>query len=160
MLRVVFADRTNAEGAELGPTGAESDYQNGKTESLGGVWKRTCYKVHLSEPILTAPDQDELVHAFNCAVNERGPDLRVIGRGKPLREGASEEDGDDISLETVSRLAAGDRALGKSIFLRLAARSAYATESVLDRLDRAKNRRSTPHRGGWQPGDRVFFWRS
>ena len=70
------------------------------------------------------------------------------------------EDGDDISLETVSRHAAGDWALGKSISLPLAARSASATESVLGRLGRAKNRRNTPHRGDWQPGDRVFFWRS
>ena len=129
ILRVVFADRASAEGAKLGPT--------------SGVWKRTCYKVRLSEPILTAPNQDELVDANAGRTSESSGAANLCARAPMWRTAT-------ISPWRPCRVTpAGDRALGMSISLRLAARSAYATESVLDRLDRAKNRRSTPHRGGW-----------
>eukprot|EP00959_Pyramimonas_sp_CCMP1952_P063174 1320376-Pyramimonas_sp.AAC.1 len=86
IIRGIFADRASAGGAVFDPVGAESECQNGKAETAAELWNRTYYRIRLTETILTAEDQEELFDAVNCAVNERGPDLRVFGKGVQLPE--------------------------------------------------------------------------
>ena len=90
------------------------------------MWKRTYSTIRLSTPILSKNDQDELVDAIDCAVNERGLDLRVFGNEQATPRGHDRGRDERRLLGMVSRHAAGDQALGKSIALRLAARQSYA----------------------------------
>jgi len=159
-----FSAHLEADGTELKVTSATSPWQAGKTERAGGIWKDTFYRLRQKFVIKNWDDFYELVDSVNVAVGEcarrggYGPHQRVFGRPFKLPEAVVMEELPDMAQ--VSRALGPDAELMRSIQMRQDALRCYVEADCADRWRRALNRRSRPPRDGYQPGDRVYFWRA
>eukprot|EP00438_Fugacium_kawagutii_P029976 Skav217703 [mRNA] locus=scaffold2294:90003:97141:- [translate_table: standard] len=159
-----FAQLTQSQNIYLRPVAAYAHWQLGKTERHGDILQHMLSKLDHDQPVLNATQFRQVLQhccvAKNALARAKGftPEILVLGKSLALPGSLS-----DNPISPAQYLASSDTPEGIAfrahLEMREKARQAFLSADNSDKLRRAILRKHTPHRGLYQSGTFVMFWR-
>jgi len=160
-----FAEHTQGLNVKVRVVAAHAHWQLGKVERHGEILQEMLRKYDTEHEIKSSHEFNiALTHCCNAknALSRHSgytPEILVLGKSRKL-PGSLSQNAPDAAQYLADSESPEGVLFRNNLAKRECARRAFIAADNDDRLRRAFLRRHRPHRGWWNQGDNVMFWRN